>query len=68
MIQFNVITSQYKKKLINNNKGYKYKGTNIKLVSFLEPHTISENDLKINTNQFKLEGEYNNILNLIHKL
>lgn len=41
---------------------------NIKVVSFLEPHSIRKDELKINTYQFTFEGNYNNILKLIHKL
>ena len=42
--------------------------TNLKVVDFLEPHIISKNNLKINTYQFTLEGDFNAILKLIHKL
>ena len=42
--------------------------TNLKVVNFLEPHIIKKNDLKINTYQFTLEGDFNAILKLIHKL
>ncbi len=42
--------------------------TNIKVINFLEPHSITKNDLKINTYQFTLEGDFNAILKLIHKL
>ncbi|SFZ93380.1 hypothetical protein SAMN05428642_103100 [Flaviramulus basaltis] len=42
--------------------------SNIKVVGFLEPHIIEQNDLKVNTFQFTLEGDYNAILKLIHKL
>lgn len=41
---------------------------NLKIVSFLEPHIVNTSDLKISTYQFTLEGDYNNILKLIHKL
>lgn len=41
---------------------------NLKVVSFLEPHIINNNDLKISTFQFTLEGDYNTILKLVHKL
>lgn len=41
---------------------------NIKIINFLEPHIINKNDLKINTYQFTLEGDFNSILKLIHKL
>ncbi len=42
--------------------------TNIKVVTFLEPHIINQNDLKINTYQFTLQGKYNSIIKLIHLL
>ncbi|WP_199769292.1 hypothetical protein [Flavivirga eckloniae] len=42
--------------------------TNLKVVSFLEPHIIHKNNLKINTYQFVLEGNFNAIIKLIHKL
>ena len=42
--------------------------TNFKVVNFLEPHIIIKNDLKINTYQFTLEGNFNAVLKLIHKL
>ncbi|WP_298341110.1 hypothetical protein [uncultured Algibacter sp.] len=42
--------------------------TNLKVVNFLEPHIIIKNDLKINTYQFTLEGDFNAILKLIYKL
>lgn len=41
---------------------------NIKVIGFLEPHIINQNGLKISTYQFSLEGDYNSILKLIHKL
>ena len=41
---------------------------NLKLISFLEPHTILKNDLTIKTYNFTLEGNYNNIINLIYQL
>ncbi|WP_458628620.1 hypothetical protein [Winogradskyella sp. PC D3.3] len=41
---------------------------NLKVVSFLEPHTISKNDLTINTYEFELEGNYNAINQLIFQL
>lgn len=42
--------------------------TNLKVVSFLEPHIVHKDNLKINTYQFVLEGNFNAILKLIHKL
>lgn len=42
--------------------------TNLKVVSFLEPHIINKNDLKISTYQFTLEGDFNAILKLIYTL
>ncbi|MDG5490648.1 hypothetical protein [Psychroserpens sp. SPM9] len=42
--------------------------TNIKVNNFIEPHQIKQNDLTINTYQFTLEGNYNAIITLIHKL
>lgn len=41
---------------------------NLKVASFLEPHVIYKNDMKINTYQFTLEGDYNPIIKLIHSL
>lgn len=40
----------------------------IKVVSFLEPHITTKNDLTVNTYEFVLEGEYNPINKLIYKL
>lgn len=42
--------------------------TNIKVISFLEPHIINKDNLKISTYQFILEGDYNAIIKLLHKL
>lgn len=42
--------------------------TNLKVVSFLEPHIMHSNDLNISTYQFTLEGDFNAILKLIHQL
>ncbi len=42
--------------------------TNLKVVSFLEPHSITKTDLKVNTYQFTLQGNFNAILKLIHAL
>ena len=42
--------------------------TNIKVSDFIEPHQIKQSDLTINTYQFTLEGNYNAIITLIHKL
>ena len=41
---------------------------NLKVVSFLEPHVISQNDLSIKTYDFTLEGLYNDINKLIYQL
>ncbi len=41
---------------------------NLKVVSFLEPHAIKNEDLVIKTYQFTVEGNYNAILKLVHKL
>ena len=40
----------------------------IKVISFLEPHIYNKENLKVKTYQFTLEGEYNSIIKLIHKL
>lgn len=40
----------------------------LKVIDFLEPHKITQNDLSINTYQFTLEGDYNAIISLIHQL
>lgn len=40
----------------------------LKVIDFLEPHTIEQNDLTVNTYQFTLEGDYNAILSLVHQL
>ena len=44
------------------------KDHHLKVVQFLEPHVIKGNDLTVKTYQFTLEGDYNNMLGLIHKL
>lgn len=41
---------------------------NLKIVSFLEPHQIKEQDMVINTYKFKIEGGYNGIISLLHQL
>ncbi|WP_298898619.1 hypothetical protein [uncultured Psychroserpens sp.] len=41
---------------------------NLKVVEFIEPHKITNNDFTINTYQFTLEGEYNDMISLIYKL
>lgn len=41
---------------------------NLKVISFLEPHTISKNDLLIKTYEFVIEGDYNAINKLIYQL
>ena len=40
----------------------------LKVVDFIEPHSIKQNDLTVNTYQFTLEGNYNAILSLIYQL
>lgn len=42
--------------------------SNIKVISFVEPHTIKTNNLKVNNYLFTLEGNYNAILQLVYKL
>lgn len=41
---------------------------NLKVNSFLEPHSITQNNLEVNTHQFSLEGDYNAIITLIHNM
>lgn len=41
---------------------------NLKVVSFLEPHSVSKNELIIKTYEFVLEGDYNAINQLIYQL
>lgn len=41
---------------------------NLKIVGFLEPHKINNNDISVNTYKFEVEGGYNNILKLIYHL
>ena len=43
-------------------------GNDLKVISFLEPHTITKNDLTIKTYEFVVEGEYNNINQLVYQL
>ncbi|MEP5338792.1 MAG: hypothetical protein ABJL44_19090 [Algibacter sp.] len=40
----------------------------LKVVSFLEPHILKNDDLTENTYQFTIQGQYNSILKLIHHL
>lgn len=40
----------------------------LKVISFLEPHIFIDLDFTIKTYQFSLEGDYNGIIQLIHKL
>ncbi|WP_299884437.1 hypothetical protein [uncultured Lacinutrix sp.] len=40
----------------------------IQLISFLEPHVIQKDNLTYNTYLFTLQGNYNDILQLIYKL
>lgn len=42
--------------------------SNIKVIRFLEPHVVNQKNLKTNTFRFSLEGDYNNLIKLIHKL
>jgi len=44
------------------------KDNDLKVIRFLEPHVINRNDLTIKTYGFTLEGNYNAILQLTHKL
>jgi len=44
------------------------KTNKLKVSGFLEPHVFDQNDIKIKTYQFTLEGNYNSILKLTHKL
>lgn len=41
---------------------------NLKVLDFLEPHTIKKEDLIVKTYQFTLEGPYNAIVKLIYEL
>jgi len=41
---------------------------NTQLVSFLEPHIFQKDNLTYKTYQFTLQGSFNDILQLIHKL
>lgn len=40
----------------------------IKVVDFIKPHRIKQQDLTVNTYQFTIEGNYNAILSLVHQL
>lgn len=40
----------------------------IKVVDFIEPHRIKQQDLTVNTYQFTIEGNYNALLSLVHQL
>ena len=44
------------------------KAENIKVAGFKEPHLSAQNEMQIKTYQFTLEGNFNAILALIHKL
>ncbi|WP_303316678.1 hypothetical protein Q4Q34_07695 [Flavivirga abyssicola] len=46
--------------LANDNK--------LKVIHFLEPHVIENNNLSVKTYRFSLEGDYNNILKLVYHL
>lgn len=41
---------------------------NLKVISFLEPHYFTDQDLIIKSYQFILEGDYNAIINFVHQL
>jgi hypothetical protein len=46
-----------------------YANTNqLKVVDFVEPHRLKQNDLNVNTYKFILEGNFNAILSLIYQL
>jgi hypothetical protein len=40
----------------------------LKVVNFTKPHIIAKKDITIKTYQFTIEGNYNNLLKLIHHL
>lgn len=40
----------------------------VKVISFLEPHVIAQNDLNVKTYDFTLEGDYNTINQFIYQL
>ena len=40
----------------------------IKVISFLEPHSMDKNGLMVKTYDFTLEGDYNSIIGLIYKI
>lgn len=42
--------------------------SNIKVIQLLKPHTVNNNELKINSFQFSLAGNYNNVIKLVHNL
>lgn len=42
--------------------------TALKVISFLKPHTINKNNVSIKTYEFIVEGDYNNINQLIYQL
>lgn len=42
--------------------------SNLKVVSFLEPHVSKTNEVTFKTYQFTIEGNYNDILKLIHHI
>ena len=41
---------------------------NLKVLSFLEPHAYTQNNLTIKTYEFIVQGSYNTIIALVHKL
>ncbi|WP_347922498.1 hypothetical protein [Pontimicrobium sp. SW4] len=44
------------------------KSHKLKIIEFLEPHIYNNNNHTEKTYQFQLEGNYNDIINLIHKI
>lgn len=40
----------------------------LKVINFIKPHTFNQNEITVKTYSFTLEGTYNNIVKLIHKL
>ena len=40
----------------------------LKVIDFIEPHSLVQNDITVKTYQFTLEGDYNSIISLIHQM